>query len=253
MTKKITDLLNENKGNWFEENVVGNAPLIVAIFANFVVIVADVRVYDVIFNITGSWWKALSASFACAVPFLMWEIAWQYNHTSDNWRTTSLGMAGLAFVTSLVLGVADFLQFEEGYWTNILLGGVIVLTGLHTIVGFLYYYNDPDVARKRRKAQALAKMMDNELNAEVAETLLMQGSNLLDIVGRLEGKYSPDEVEGILNILQGKKQAAPTAKRNNQQQKPQAKSYQSPMTANASDTVEPPKIVERPNPQSGGN
>lgn len=239
MTKKITDLLNENKGSWFEENVVNNAPVIVAIFANFVVIVADVRVYDVIYNITGSWWKALSASFACAVPFLMWEIAWQYNHTSDSWRTTSLGMAGLAFVTSLVLGVADFLNFQEGYWTNILLGGVIVLTGVHTIVGFLYYYNDPDVARKRRKAQALAKMLDNELNAEVAETLLMQGSNLLDIVGKLEGKYSPDEVEGILNILQGKKQTAPTAKRNAQpQQKPKTQP-QMPMVVNASETESP--------------
>lgn len=213
MAKKITDLLNENKGNWFEENIVNNAPMIVAIFANFVVVVADIRVFDVIYNLTGSWWKALSASLACAVPFLMWEIAWQYNHTTDNWRTTSLGMAGLAFATSIVLGVADFLNFTAGYWENILLGGVVVLTGVHTVVGFLYYYNDPDVARKRRKSQALAKMMDNELNAEVAETLLMQGSNLLDIVGKLEGKYSPEEVEGILNILQGKKQSAPTAKK----------------------------------------
>lgn len=245
MTKKITDLLNENKGNWFEENIVGNAPLIVAIFANFVVIVADVRVYDVIYNITDSWWKALSASFACAIPFLMWEIAWQYNHTSDNWRTTSLGMAGLAFFTSLILGVADFLNFQEGYWTNLLLGGVIILTGVHTVVGFLYYYNDPDVARKRRKAQALAKMLDNELNAEVAETLLTQGSNLLEIVGKLEGKYSPEEVEGILNILQGKKQSAPTAKKSQEPRKPQQPQQNRPAFASETDA---PKL---PNSQAG--
>jgi hypothetical protein len=212
MSKKITDLLNESKGNWFEENIVGHAPLIMAIFANFVVVVADVRVYDVMFQITGSWWKALSSSLACAIPFVIWEIAWQYNHTSDNWRTTSLAMAGLAFGTSIVLGVADFLNFTDAYWSNILLGGVVILTGVHTVVGFLYYYNDPDVARKRRKAQALGKMMDNELNAEVAGTLLEQGSALLDIVAKLEHQYSPEEVEGILNILQGKQQAAPKAK-----------------------------------------
>lgn len=213
MTKKITDLLNENKGNWFEETIVAHAPLIMGIFANFVVVVADIRVYDVIYNLTGSWWKALSSSLACAVPFVIWEIAWQYNHTSDSWRTTSLGMAGLAFATSIVLGVADFLNFTAGYWENILLGGVVVLTGVHTVMGFLYYYNDPDVARKRRKAQALGRMLDNELNAEVAGTLLEQGTNLLEIVGKLEGRYSPEEVEGILNILQGKKQVAPTTRR----------------------------------------
>jgi hypothetical protein len=48
------------------------------------------------------------------------------------------------------------------------------------------------------------------MNAQVAEALLQQGSNLLDIVGKLEKQYSPEEVEGVLNILQGKKKAQPT-------------------------------------------
>lgn len=205
MNKKVTDFLQDNNGSWFEENIVSRAPIIVAIFANFVVVVADVRVYDVIFAMTASWWKALSASLACAIPFVMWEIAWQYNHTTDNWRTTSLLMAGLAFATSIVLGVADFIGLTGGNWADIFLASVVILTGIHTVVGFLYYYNDPDVARRRRKAQALAKMADNETNAEVARVLLEQGNSLLKIVSDLERNYSPDEVEAIMNILNGKR------------------------------------------------
>lgn len=203
--KKISDLLNKNKGNWFEDNVVANAPLIMAIFANFVVIVADVRVYEVVYRLTGSWWKALSSSLACAIPFIIWEIAWQYNHTTEGWRKWSLAMAGLAFVTSIFLGVADFLNFQGEYWTNILLGGVVITTGIHTVFGFLYYYNDPDVARRRRKAQALGEMQDNELNAKVAETLLQQGKGILNTIRELERNYTPEEVEDMLQILKGKK------------------------------------------------
>jgi hypothetical protein len=209
---KVSSLLQEEKQGWFQEKVVSNAPLIIGIFANLVVIVADIRAYDVIYNLTGSWWKALSASLACAVPFILWEIGWQYNHTTDAWRTWSLIMAGLAFATSIFLGVADFLNFT-GEWTNILLGGVVILTGVHTVMGFLYYYNDPDVARRRHKAQALGMMLDQELNAEVASQLLESGTNLLSVIDALGKKYDPEDVETVMNILQGKKKTSPTMTR----------------------------------------
>lgn len=210
--KKVSDLLIQSQEDgWFERVIVANAPLIMGWFANIVVIIADVRAYDVVYRLTGSWWKALSASLACAVPFILWEIAWQYNHTTENWRKTSLGMAGFAFATSLFLGVADFLNFTGG-WTNWLLGGVVVATGVHTVMGFLYYYNDPDVARRRLKAQKLGEMQDQELNAQVAETLLQSGNDLLATIEALGRKYDPDEVEKVLNILQGKKMEKPSRK-----------------------------------------
>lgn len=202
--KKIADLLGNNDSNWFQDKVVGNAPVIIAVFANFVVIFADIRAYDVIYQLTGSWWKALSASLACAIPFILWEIGWQYNHTTDAWRTWSLVMAGVAFFTSIFLGVADYLQFT-GEWTDILLGGVVVLTGLHTVMGFLYYYNDPDVARKRHKAQAIGMMLDQQTNARVAEELLKNGRDLLGVMKELEKEYDPEDVETVMRILQGKK------------------------------------------------
>lgn len=207
--KNVASLLEEEKsGLW--ENIVSRAPSIIGIFANFVVIFADIRVYDVIYQLTGIWWKALGASFACAVPFILWEIGWQYNHTTEPWRRASLAMAGLAFLTSIVLGVADYVGMTSPEWADFLLASVVVLTGVHTVVGFLYYYNDPDVARRRRKAQALAQMLDQETNADVAKQLLQSGKSLLDVIAGLEGQYDPEDVEAVLRILQGKKKDRPS-------------------------------------------
>lgn len=243
--KKVADLLQTDPGDgFFERYIIANAPLLMAMFANFVVVVADVRAYDVVFRLTESWWKALSASLACAIPFILWEVSWQYNHTTEGWRRASLFMAGVAFVTSLFLGVADFLQFT-GQWTDVLLGGVVILTGLHTVMGFLYYYNDPDVARRRNKAQALAKMLDQEVNAQVAEQLLYSGSNLLSVIKSLENKYDPEDVEKVLNILQGKSQSKPSAPRANKQNRPV--STNQPVRTFGADTEENPTTAERSN------
>lgn len=208
--KKVSDLLTQsNEEGWFEGSVVANAPLIMGWFANIVVIIADYRAYDVVYRLTDNWWKALSASLACAIPFILWEIAWQYNHTTERWRKGSLFMAGFAFATSLFLGVADYLNFT-GEWADWLLGGVVVATGIHTVVGFLYYYNDPDVARRRLKAQKLGEMQDQELNAQVAASLLQSGEDLLATIEALGKRYDPEEVEKVLNILQGKKPSKPS-------------------------------------------
>ncbi len=203
MNKKTISGLFEQDDSWFQSHIVSNAPTIIGVFANLVVIFADYRAYDVVYQITGVWWKALSASLACAVPFLLWEIGWQYNHTTDGWRTASIVMAGIAFATSLFLGVADYLQFTDG-WSDMLLGGVVLLTGVHTVMGFLYYYNDPDVARKRYRAQADGDMEAQRINAQMAKQLLESGGTLLDEIAELETKYGEEEVQKIIDILRGK-------------------------------------------------
>lgn len=233
--KSIASLLqDEQQDGWFDRNIIANSPAIIGVFANFVVIFADYRVYDVIYRMTGIWWRALSASLACAVPFMLWELAWQYNHTTEGWRKASLLMAGLAFVTSIVLGVADYVGFDVAY-ADVLLGGVVIMTGVHTVVGFLYYYNDPDVARKRAKSNAIARAEDQRTNAELAKQLLEDGKSILQSIEELNGKYNPEDVEAVLAILNGKK----VRKQEGQKQhgKPQS---QQPQRQFADDTKENP-------------
>jgi hypothetical protein len=250
--KTVAGLIQkENDDGFMEKYVVSNAPLIVAVFCNIVVIISDYRAYDVVFNLTGEVWKALSASLACAIPFLMWEISWQYNHTTNAWRTVSLVMAGIAFATSIVLGVTDFIATPDSdvVVANWLLGGVVIVTGIHTVMGFLYFYNDPDVARKRRKSQSMAAMMDQEQNAEVAENLLNSGNALLGMIAQMEQKYSPEEVEAVLRILRGQKQAKPTEGRKGGGQKQEQRPPQNmPMTVHAAES----ELVSAPKGQGNG-
>ena len=243
--KNIAELLqDEEKEGWFERNIVSNAPAIVGIFSNIVVIVADYRAFDVIYNLTGIAWKALAASLACAVPFILWEIAWQYNHTTDNWRKTSLFMAGLAFLTSIVLGIADYIGLDASA-SDALLAGVVIMTGVHTVVGFLYYYNDPDVARRRRRAQALARAQDQRDNAEAARQLLEDGRTILQVIEQLKGQFPAEDVEAVLQILNGKKAQLATRKNGKQQQPaqqpPRPSVANQPVRAFASDTEDPTK------------
>ena len=227
--KKASDLLtHEDEESWFERVIVSNAPSIMGWFTNLVVIIADYRAYDIVYQLTGVVWKSAAASLACAIPFILWEIAWQYNHTTESWRRWSLAMAGLAFATSIFLGIADYLQFT-GKSADVLLGGVVVLTGVHTVVGLLYYYNDPDVARRRFKAQTLGDMADQALNAELAETILQNGDTVLELYAKLESKYDPEEVEKIIALLQGKKlNKKPTAATKKNQMMAYAQGVQNP-------------------------
>lgn len=245
--KSIASLLqDEKKDGWIERNVIDHAPAIIGGFSNIVVIVADYRAYDVIYSLTGVWWKALAASLACAIPFILWEIAWQYNSTTEGWRKWSFAMAGVAFMTSIVLGIADYVGLDASA-ADWLLAGVVVMTGLHTVIGFLYYYNDPDVARRRAKAQALARAQDQRDNAEAAKQLLEDGRNILQTIEALKGQFDPNDVEAVLAILSGKRveNQASKSKNNQQGQRPPVQ----PARAFASDAEANPTNAASKNQQ----
>jgi hypothetical protein len=194
---------NEKKSNgWFEDNVVANAPLIMGVFANLLVVAMSVRAFDVVFRLTGVWWKALFAALSSEIAFLLWEIGWRYNKTTDFWRKVSLVMAGVAFFTSLFLGVADYLNFT-GFWANVLLVGVVGVMGVHTIVFLLYYYNDPDVLARRRKSQLEGKMMALRNASNQAKIVLGEGKELLEAIQALKRAYPPEDVRFVLKYLTG--------------------------------------------------
>jgi hypothetical protein len=196
-------LENGKKSNgWFEDNIVANAPLIMGVFANLLVLAMSVRAFDVVFRLTGVWWKALFAALSSEVAFLLWEIGWRYNKTTDFWRKVSLVMAGLAFFTSLFLGVADYLNFT-GFWANVLLVGVVGVMGVHTIVFLLYYYNDPDVLARRRKSQLEGKMQALRNASNQAKTVLGEGKELLEAIQALKRAYPPEDVRFVLKYLTG--------------------------------------------------
>ena len=209
--KSVLDMLNEKEENLIEKYVISNMPIILMIFANLGIIVADYRAYDVLNILTGSSWKALMAVvFSCAVPFVLWELAWQYKFATDGWRTVALCMAFLSFGTSIIYGLADYVGAYDSNGVNmmatVLIGGAVVLTGIHIVFALLYFYNDPNVAMKRLQTQALGKMATANTNAVLANTILAQAKDVNAAQRVLVDIYGEQEANNAMALLTGKKE-----------------------------------------------
>lgn len=207
--KNLTEIFTEeeNEEGFFEKHVISNMPMVLLVFANIGIIAADYRGYDVLLALTGEPWKALLVVlFSCALPFVLWEFAWQYKYATEQWRKIALAMAFVAFATSIVYGVADYVLVNGKTVSSALLtGGGVVLTGIHTVFALLFFYNDPQVAMKRLQTQQIAKIANANKAAKLANSLLENARTVAANKDVLNNLYGEAEVEKLLAILNGKK------------------------------------------------
>jgi hypothetical protein len=215
----INDLFGKKEGNFVQKYVISYMPVIMLVFANVGIILADIRAYDVLLRFTGVPWQALFAVlFSCAFPFILWELGWQYNKTTDNWRVFSLVMAFMAFATSVFFGVADYLGASfvirggngEDITSDALLILAVILTGVHTIGAILYAYNDPDAKAKRLLRANEAAMAQFASNAKMAQTLLEKAKTVGGDLDSLKNLYGENEVQTVMAALSGEKTSNPT-------------------------------------------
>lgn len=195
--------------NFVERYIISNMPIILLVFANLGIIAADYRAYDVLLTLLGKPWKAaLAVAFSCAIPFVLWEMAWQYKYATTNWRRVSLGMAFLAFATSIVYGIADFV-LVDGQTVNpvLLTSGAVVLTGVHILFGILFFYNDPRIAMKRLQTQQIAKVQNANDAAILANALLANAQTVGKNLQTLYDLYGKEQADILISQLQGKKPA----------------------------------------------
>lgn len=199
----------QEEEGWVEKYIISNMPTFLLVFANIGVIVSDYRAIDVLTMTLNSPWKAwLAVIFSCAIPFLMWEMAWQYKHTTDKWRGASLAMAGVSFATSVFYGVADYVNLSDVYANSDLLAvSAVILTGVHIVMALLYFYNDPQRAMKRRTAQMIARADNANSAALLANSLLANAQIVAQNRQVLEDTFGKKEADEILALLAGKKPA----------------------------------------------
>ena len=156
------------------------APVIVLVFANLAVLFGEVRVYDVIYKLSGEWWKALGSTLSTGIPFILWEIAWQYRAASDLQRVLAIVGAALAFLTAVILGIADFLQGSiytqslEDVTTTFLLISVVVALAIHTVIALAFFYKDPKIERERKQRQLEEWYDEQAQKLELAHALAIK-------------------------------------------------------------------------------
>lgn len=239
-------------------NKIHLVPTVALVVANILVISLDYRVVEAIYKLTDNVVLAIFALFTSGAMFILWfDVLYRYLLSNDVQKYISLAFSGLSLVSAGVFAFLDY-GLSAGFnvekvlpvEANILFAGMVILTIANGVGLFVWYIYDDQIQRKTIVERNRA---DNDFDSETLEDankMLEKAGKVLERKNTMESRYGKEAVEEMLAMLAGLETVLGVDLNGDGRVggKPQAQ-----MTANASETVEPPKIAERPNPQNGGN
>lgn len=206
---ELLELVNERKKSALEE-LREHAPTVALVFANALIIFGEIRVYDVVHNMTGSIWKGLGATLSTGIPFLVWEFLWTYRHARGLQKALALFGEALAFGVGVILGAYDYLIGTVTVPTVWLLVAVVVALGLHALALFVFFHIDPGIEAERTRAEADAAMQKKREDMFRAHSLLNTAKEVLAFQQNLERRFGKAEVRAMLDQLAGRKSVGMT-------------------------------------------
>lgn len=167
------------------EDISKYAPEISFWVASILIVLGEIRVYDVVYKLTSSVFLAVSALSVSGVLFFIWKNNWQYPIATDMQKNISL----LGMIASL--GIAIWIGGLDYYISSGLLpsnlngGNTIINTLIYgtaaNIVGLLlYWYRDPRVESIRAKYVGDEEFKWLEESTERANTMLDKVIPLMD-------------------------------------------------------------------------
>lgn len=160
-----------------------SAPAIALIVVDILVVAAEIRVWDVGMQMTGSGWKAIGFVLVSALPFYLAQLLWIYPRGNFWQKAIALlvGVGGLT--TSAVFGRADLffgydLQLDASYLLNM----VVLLTVVYIVALIFFILIDPSIrawfikiqlqARVKQEREFLA--LTRQAMTDTAETMKLQ-------------------------------------------------------------------------------
>jgi hypothetical protein len=203
------------------------------IFVDLLVLVAEYRVWDFGYKITGDGYKAVGFVLVSAVPFYLGQVFWLYPRATFPQKLIAVGFVLMSLYTSYQFGAADLtLQYDTVYIFNFMLK---LFVG-YVLATLVYIVIDPTIKKNRAviNAKDNAKFED-ELQI-AARMVLASIKKTMDTQKSIAQDFGQAETDTALELVRGKK---PDAKQQNQPQQP--------MKAYAKET----ELVEAPKGQAG--
>ncbi len=217
-----------------------NAIAIAVLFVDLVVLAAEYRVWDVGYKMTEDPLKAIGFVLVSAVPFYLGQIFWLYPVANFLQKSIAVGMVASALYTSWVFGTADL---SQSYNIPAIAQFVTNLTAFYIVAVLGYILLDNGIKANRMKKQAEGAAKQEEEYQIITRSVLRSLAETQKIQRETEREFDdPALVQAQLDRIRGKK--------NEKKQEPRP--YQAPVMVNASETVEPPKLVDKPNFTDGG-
>lgn len=206
--------------------VAGSAPLVIAIFVEILVMVAEFRVWDLGVNITGgNFVKALGFVLISAVPFYLGQLAWLYPRANGWQKFIGLAMVAGGLITSMIFGRVDLMiGIDILVMSEVdVVSASTTMLAVYVAAGLFYLWMDDGVTQMRvriiakYKAQAEAEKLKN------MRIVLSEYRKTHALRREIEGEFGADTVEAY-------------EKKPAKKQEPQRLPISAPMVTNAYET-----------------
>ena len=211
------------------------AVAIAILFVDLLVAVAEYRVWDFGYTVTGDSFKAIGFVLVSAVPFYLGQLFWLYPRAIFTQKAIAIGFMAMSLYTSYQFGAADL---TKKYDIDSIFNFMLELFVAYVVFTLIYIVIDPTI--KKNRAVAVAKD-----SADFEEQLQIAARAILESMDKTRRKqmdiakdFGENETITALSAVRGNKPKK-------QEQRPSPQNM--PMVSNASETV----LVEAPKGQAG--
>lgn len=181
-------------------------PVLAVLVIDLLALVAEVRVWDVGMQMTGSWLKALGFVAISAVPFYLGQLLWLYPRATI-WQQLIAGlMVGTAIYTGVVFGLADLSRQIDMQATAQL---VAWLTGGYMLALILYVLVDESIRANRMLTVTKAKVQEQLRQLDILNEALARMEEYVKKKQALEATFGKGTVDDGLKRLKGKRPEQP--------------------------------------------
>ena len=189
--------------------------VLVGLFVELAVLVAEYRVADVGFAITGSYLKAAGFVLVSALPFYLGQVMWLYPRASG-WQKaigilfvlSGLGASAFFGYADLIVGISvDALKS----YAPVMFKVMIFLTPAYIAFGLLYMLIDPVIRAGRIKVETKAKATSEKEMLNITKDILNELKDVIALKKIIAGELGGDEelggnlIDGQMNMLRGTK------------------------------------------------
>jgi hypothetical protein len=187
----------------FMELFPNSAIAIAMIFVDLVVLVAEYRVWDVGYKMTGDPYKAFGFVLVSAVPFYLGQVFWLYPVANTLQKVIAVGMVTSALYTSWVFGTADLTQ---AWNIPVLVSIVTDMTAGYIVAVLAYILFDNGIKAYRMKKQIEGQARQEKDYQEIVRGVLRELKKTQQLQKETEAEFNdPALVQAMLERTRGVK------------------------------------------------
>lgn len=220
------EVFGNSDGKFDIKDLPNGAPAIVAIIADLVMLVAEIRVYEVGYKLTGVFWLAIGFVAISSIPFYLGQLAWLYNKANKAQRVTAIILIFMGLIVSAYYGLADFLMGQSVTVGNVQTDAIdvstlymlaVVGTGTLIVLALFYMLVDDNIAMTIQHNRMLGRAKTAQKRNQLKRVMLAELKATRLAEKDLQNEFPEDYAE-LQKHLSGKKQ--PKEPANTSQQKP---------------------------------